>query len=148
MAAFLFFASAAALAADQPATRPTADHMTPGGVKVQDVTSGGGAKAGDQAYVFYTGRLVSNGKVFDSSSNHQPLAPFQFQVGNGDVIKGWDEGVIGMQVGDKRKLTIPAALGYGARGTPDGAIPPNADLEFDIEMVALLRPPPQAAPGK
>src|SRR5207253_1419594 len=65
--------------------------------------------------------------------------PFQFQLGMGQVIKGWDQGVAGMKVGGERKLVIPSELGYGARGTPDGTIPPNAELHFDVELLKVLR---------
>jgi FK506-binding nuclear protein len=81
----------------------------------------------------YVGRLKSNGKVFDASKG----APFTFRLGVGEVIKGWDIGVKGMRVGDKRKLVIPPDMAYGKKGAP-GAIPPNAWLEFDIELVNVL----------
>jgi FK506-binding nuclear protein len=79
----------------------------------------------------YVGRLKSNGKVFDASKG----APFTFRLGVGEVIKGWDIGVKGMRVGDKRKLIIPPDMAYGKKGAP-GAIPPNAWLEFDIVRAA------------
>lgn len=80
----------------------------------------------------YVGRLKSNGKVFDASKG----APFTFRLGIGEVIKGWDVGVKGMRVGDKRKLVIPPDLGYGKKGAP-GAIPPNSWLEFDVELLTV-----------
>ena len=107
-----------------------------GGLKKTDVVVGKGpaAKTGDHVTVDYTGKLVS-GKQFDSSVGR---APFAFTLGEGGVIKGWDLGVVGMKVGGKRKLVIPASLGYGATGA--GAdIPPNATLVFDIELKSIDR---------
>ena len=82
----------------------------------------------------YTGALT-NGTKFDSSYDRGQ--PIEFVLGSGMVIKGWDQGIDGMKVGGKRKLTIPPELGYGARGTPGGPIPPNATLVFDVELVAV-----------
>jgi|SRR5579872_6436568 len=87
--------------------------------------------------VHYTGWLDQNGKPgkkFDSS--HDRGVPFSFMIGAGQVIKGWDEGVMGMKVGEKRRLIIPAQLGYGARGVP-GAIPGDATLIFDVELLGV-----------
>lgn len=95
--------------------------------------SGAAAKAGDRVQVHYTGRL-ENGSVFDSSRTRNQ--PFEFQLGVGQVIRGWDEGVAGMRVGDKRQLTIPSDLGYGSRGA-GGVIPPNATLIFDVELLKI-----------
>jgi FKBP-type peptidyl-prolyl cis-trans isomerase len=110
---------------------------TPSGLTYEEVAIGTGpeAKKGDQVSVLYTGRLVDTQEVFDASSKHggEPIA---FQLGTGRVIKGWDEGIAGMKVGGKRKLTIPAKLGYGSRGSPP-SIPPDADLEFDVELVKI-----------
>lgn len=105
----------------------------PSGTKYVDEVVGTGAEAkpGMQVSVHYTGTLTS-GKKFDSSRDRNE--PFSFQLGGGQVIKGWDEGVAGMKVGGKRKLTIPPEAGYGARGA-GGLIPPNATLLFDVELL-------------
>jgi FKBP-type peptidyl-prolyl cis-trans isomerase len=111
--------------------------MPPGPTKLEteDVTVGTGreAKAGDTVHVQYTGTLM-DGKKFDSSYDHGG-DPFKFTLGKGEVIKGWDQGVVGMKVGGKRKLRIPSGLGYGAQGS--GSIPPNAGLLFDVELVSI-----------
>jgi FKBP-type peptidyl-prolyl cis-trans isomerase FkpA len=105
------------------------------GMKYEDIKVGDGATAnkGDTVEVHYTGWLT-NGKKFDSSLDHGE--PFSFKLGAGKVIKGWDEGVAGMKVGGKRKLTIPPELGYGARGFPPD-IPPNAELIFEVELLKI-----------
>ena len=102
-------------------------------VEEMSVGSGAEAVAGKQVSVHYTGWLT-NGTKFDSSVDRG--RPFQFQLGAGDVIKGWDQGVAGMKVGGKRKLTIPPELGYGARGA-GGVIPPNATLVFEVELLGV-----------
>ena len=112
---------------------------TPSGLIIDDTTIGTGAEAvaGKQVSVHYTGWLFNNGAKgakFDSSKDRGQ--PFAFQLGAGMVIKGWDEGVAGMKVGGKRTLTIPPALGYGARGA-GGVIPPNATLQFDVELLKV-----------
>jgi FKBP-type peptidyl-prolyl cis-trans isomerase len=99
----------------------------------QTVGTGDVAVAGKSVTVHYTGWLT-NGHKFDSSVDRGQ--PFTFPLGAGRVIKGWDEGVQGMKVGGKRKLTIPSNLGYGARGA-GGAIPPNATLVFDVELLGV-----------
>ena len=97
------------------------------------VGTGAEAKAGQQVSVHYTGTLT-NGQKFDSS--HDRNRPFDFPLGAGRVIQGWDQGVAGMKVGGKRKLTIPPHLGYGARGA-GGVIPPNATLILEVELLAV-----------
>jgi FKBP-type peptidyl-prolyl cis-trans isomerase FkpA len=107
-----------------------------GGLVVDDVKPGEGATAtkGKTVSVHYTGRLT-DGTKFDSSYDRGQ--PIDFPLGGGVVIKGWDQGIEGMKVGGKRKLTIPPDLAYGARGTPGGPIPPNATLVFDVELVGV-----------
>ena len=108
---------------------------TPSGLEYEDQEVGTGAspKPGQTAVVHYTGWLT-NGKKFDSSRDRGE--PFSFSIGRGRVIQGWDEGVLTMRVGGKRKLTIPASLGYGARGA-GGVIPPNATLVFEVELLEV-----------
>lgn len=97
------------------------------------VGTGDEAVTGKQVTVHYTGWLA-NGTKFDSSKDRG--TPFSFQLGGGQVIKGWDQGVVGMKVGGIRKLTIPPELGYGARGA-GGVIPPNATLVFEVELLGV-----------
>jgi FKBP-type peptidyl-prolyl cis-trans isomerase len=92
------------------------------------------ASNGKVVSVHYSGKLT-DGTKFDSS--YERGQPIEFLLGAGKVIKGWDMGLEGMKVGGKRKLTIPAELAYGARGTPGGPIPPNATLVFDVELVGV-----------
>ena len=108
---------------------------TPSGLKYLDQVVGTGevAVAGKTVNVHYTGWL-ENGKKFDSSVDRGQA--FSFPLGAGRVIKGWDEGVQGMKVGGKRKLTIPSNLGYGLQGA-GGVIPPNATLIFDVELLGV-----------
>ena len=126
-------------------TKVTGDGVkTDSGLQYWDIKVGTGtvAKDGSHVKVHYTGWLTT-GKKFDSSVDaHQP---FEFTIGKGDVIKGWDEGVTGMKVGGKRQLRIPPELGYGDSGTPGGPIPPNATLIFDIQLLAVS---PQASDPK
>lgn len=104
--------------------------------KTEVVKAGMGeeAKAGDTVSVHYTGWLT-DGTKFDSSVDRG--VPFSFLLGAGQVIEGWDRGVSGMRVGEKRRLTIPALLAYGERGTLGGPIPPNATLIFDVELLGI-----------
>jgi FKBP-type peptidyl-prolyl cis-trans isomerase FkpA len=109
---------------------------TTSGLKYQDLKVGDGpeAKKGDAVEVHYTGWLT-DGKKFDSSVDRKK--PFSFTLGAGMVIKGWDEGVAGMKVGGKRKLTIPPDLAYGKRGAGDGLIPADATLVFEVELLKI-----------
>ncbi len=113
-----------------------AEMMTDSGLKYDDTVIGDGATAekGQTVSVHYTGWLT-DGEKFDSSKDRND--PFQFPLGAGRVIRGWDEGVQGMKVGGTRRLTIPPQLGYGAAGA-GGVIPPNATLVFEVELLAIL----------
>lgn len=112
---------------------------TPTGLQITDTQAGTGAEArkGQTVTVHYTGWLYNDGQQgakFDSSRDRNQ--PFQFPLGAGHVIKGWDEGVAGMKVGGQRTLIIPPEMGYGARGA-GGVIPPNATLKFDVELLGV-----------
>jgi FKBP-type peptidyl-prolyl cis-trans isomerase FkpA len=111
------------------------EKITDSGLKYEDLQAGDGdeAAAGQRVTVHYTGWLL-DGDKFDSSVDRNE--PFVFSLGKGMVIQGWDEGVAGMKVGGKRRLTIPPQLGYGSRGA-GGVIPPNATLVFDVELLDL-----------
>ena len=132
---------AIALAQDKKAgaSGPTkvtgAPTKTPSGLEYWDIKAGSGpvAQSGQKVKVHYTGWLT-NGKKFDSSVDRGQ--PFEFMLGAGQVIKGWDQGVAGMKVGGKRQLKIPPDLGYGAAGA-GGVIPPNATLIFDVELLGV-----------
>lgn len=123
---------------DNPAPSASAEHA----LEVTDLVrgTGGAVAAGQYAIVQYTGWLYEDsapdhkGKEFDSSLRSG--SPFRFRVGAGQVIKGWDQGVVGMQVGGKRRLVIPADLAYGDSGADD-VIPPGATLVFDVELVGI-----------
>jgi len=106
------------------------------GLQHQDIVVGSGqeAKAGDMVSAHYLGTF-ENGIKFDSSYDRGE--PFVFLLGAGQVIKGWDIGIVGMKTGGKRKLVIPSELGYGERGAGGGAIPPNSTLYFEVELVAV-----------
>ena len=107
------------------------------GLKIEEITVGTGDEAvsGKQVSVHYTGWLT-NGTQFDSSHRPQGDTPFQFLLGAGHVIQGWDKGVVGMKVGGKRKLTISPELGYGPQGAGN-VIPPNATLVFEVELLQI-----------
>jgi FKBP-type peptidyl-prolyl cis-trans isomerase len=107
--------------------------MTTSGLQIEKLADGQGAapKTGDRVTVHYTGWLT-DGQKFDSSRDRGQ--PFVFTIGRGQVIRGWDEGVATMRVGDKVRLTIPPELGYGARGA-GGVVPPNATLIFEVELL-------------
>lgn len=111
---------------------------TPSGLSYKDIKVGEGAtpQKGQKVSVHYTGWLKQNDQKFDSSLDRNQ--PFEFVLGAGQVIPGWDEGVATMKVGGKRTLTVPADLAYGASGIP-GVIPPNATLVFDVELLDVKK---------
>lgn len=117
----------------KPAEAPPSNEK----LESKDLVVGKGteAKTGDTVKVHYVGTLP-DGKEFDSSKKHNQ--PFEFELGAGRVIKGWDQGVAGMKIGGKRKLTVPPSLGYGARGFPP-VIPPNATLIFEVELLEVKK---------
>jgi FKBP-type peptidyl-prolyl cis-trans isomerase len=134
------FACAYGQAADKKTATPAAAAQskavtTASGLMYENIAAGKGAaaKAGDTVVVHYTGWLTDHTK-FDSSRDRN--VPFEFRLGAGQVIPGWDQGVAGMKVGGKRKLTIPPNLGYGATGA-GGVIPPNATLVFEVELLGI-----------
>ncbi len=136
MKKLLLVLAVAMLVAVIPMTACAKGRKMKDGLIINDVKVGTGAvaKAGETVTVQYTGWLM-NGKKFDSSKDRNE--PFTFQLGAGQVIPGWDEGVAGMKVGGTRILVIPPALGYGAQGTPGGPIPPNATLKFEVELLGV-----------
>ncbi len=137
------FAMSESAVPDRPSTNSTDEAKatpekvttTPSGLKYVELKEGTGVvpKTGQTVFVHYTGTL-ENGTKFDSSRDRGQ--PFQFRIGTGQVIKGWDEGVGSMRVGGRRKLIIPSDLGYGARGA-GGVIPANATLVFDVELLKI-----------
>jgi len=141
----LALGAAAAAACSKAPDEPTSSYkpaegtpLPPGptSLEKEDLVVGSGreAKDGDTVHVKYTGTLTS-GKKFDSTDDHGG-DPFKFTIGKGEVIKGWDQGVVGMKIGGKRRLKIPSDLGYGANGSPPN-IPGNAGLVFEIELVSI-----------
>ena len=126
-------APAAELGAPAAAISELKTMTTASGLKIEELVAGTGATAvaGKTVSVHYTGRFT-DGTKFDSSVDKG--TPYDFMLGTGAVIKGWDEGVAGMKVGGKRRLTVPPALAYGERGFP-GAIPPNSTLVFEVELM-------------
>jgi FKBP-type peptidyl-prolyl cis-trans isomerase FkpA len=140
--ALLGACSGKSLPAATSAAAPLAPSAAVGALEIVDLKPGSGAviAAGQKAVVQYTGWLYETGapdkkgKEFDSSRNTGQ--PFRFLVGAGEVIKGWDQGVVGMKVGGSRRLTIPADLAYGDAGA-GGVIPPGAALVFDVDLVAI-----------
>lgn len=124
--------SAAAVASAAPSASAPSAPEAPLSVTTTAQGKGPGAQNGDKVRVHYTGTLT-NGTKFDSSRDRDK--PFDFVLGKGMVIKGWDQGILGMKVGEKRKLVIPPSLAYGASGRP--SIPPNSTLNFDVELLAI-----------
>jgi len=121
-------------------TIPTENTATPTPAPATNNTQTGQvAKTGDTVAMNYTGRLA-DGTVFDSNTDAKfgHVTPFEFTLGAGQVITGWDKGIVGMKVGEKKTLVIPPADGYGAAGVP-GTIPPNATLTFDVELLAIKK---------
>jgi FKBP-type peptidyl-prolyl cis-trans isomerase FkpA len=145
LAAALVALALSPVACSKPVDEPTSEFKpapgtpappAPKSLEKQDNLVGKGreARTGDAVSVQYTGTLL-DGTKFDSSYDHGG-APFKFTLGQGQVIKGWDEGVVGMKVGGKRRLRIPSDLAYGPRGQPP-TIPPGAALVFDVELVSI-----------
>ncbi len=136
VAAALALASGCSHKASSADSKSGKSAPAPGALAIDEVKPGEGATAvkGKTVSVHYAGHLT-DGTKFDSSYDRGQ--PIEFHLGAGEVIKGWDQGIEGMKVGGKRKLTIPPELAYGARGTPGGPIPPNATLVFDVELVGV-----------
>ena len=137
VASFAAFALSTSIATAEDKPKPMV--KTASGLEYSDTVEGTGPapKSGQTCVMHYTGWLRENGtkgRKFDSSVDRG--SPFEFPIGMGRVIKGWDEGVASMKVGGKRTLIIPAELGYGARGA-GGVIPPNATLIFDVELLGV-----------
>lgn len=136
--------SAPAAPAPAPSGSPFEMVTTASGLQYRDLLVGSGAAAvtGNTVSVHYTGWLQqpdgSRGAKFDSSRDAG--TPLSFQLGKRKVIRGWDEGVVGMHIGGRRRLVVPAELGYGAKGAGDGVIPPFSNLIFDIELMGISNP--------
>lgn len=143
IAAWFFMNKMRTVSKETGAPTPTVSSWIklPSGLEYQDVIVGQGIEVqnGTNAAAHYLGTL-KNGTKFDSSYDRGQ--PFTFILGTGTVIKGWDEGLLGMKVGGKRKLIVPPNLGYGDRGA-GGVIPPGATLLFDVELVGILEAPIQ-----
>lgn len=140
MQAILFAALVGLAPAPLPKPKPAPKvKALPSGLRYEDLKIGTGAAAmpGSVVRTHYTGWLARGGKKIDSSVDRG--RPFEFKLGAGTVIKGWDEGLVGMKAGGKRKLLIPARLAYGERGV-GSVVPPNADLVFDVELVEVKGP--------
>jgi FKBP-type peptidyl-prolyl cis-trans isomerase FkpA len=122
--------------AELPAAQPATSTGAVTELRIEDLVKGKGAaaKSGDVVSMHYTGWLTDGTKFDSSRDRNEPLPPFT--LGQGQVIPGWDQGVVGMKVGGKRKLTIPPELAYGAPGSPP-VIPPNATLVFEVELLAI-----------
>jgi FKBP-type peptidyl-prolyl cis-trans isomerase len=127
---------------------------TPGGVRYKVLQAAGEpmtAQPGDVVMTHYTGRF-ENGQVFDTSLRPTTVGrftfvrPFVFKLGEGQVIKGWDEGIAGMKVGEKRTMVIPPELAYGKTGAGGGVIPPDTTLVFEVELLGVWRQPEEGAP--
>jgi len=121
-------------------TQPAAGNaVSAGNVDIEVLQEGEGEAIvrGKIAIVHYTG-MLTDGTKFDSSLDRGE--PFLFTLGAGQVIPGWDQGIEGMKAGEKRRLTIPPELAYGATGTPDGSIPPNSTLVFEVELLGVINP--------
>ena len=133
--AFFLVGASVLSASEEPPGRADKEVITKTGLRYIDLKVGEGeeARPGQVVEVQYTGRLKDNDTVFETSRGNQPLT---FRVGAGDVLKGWDEGVLGMRVGGKRKLIVPPDLGYGRQGA-GSVVPPNATLVFEFELLAV-----------
>ena len=126
-----------AMASEKPHVYVPPGETPPAELVIEDIEVGDGPEAtkGSTVVVHYAGNAWSTRAQFDASWDRGDT--FSFRLGEGMVIKGWDEGIKGMKIGEKRQLVIPADLGYGETGTPGGPIPPNATLTFDVELVAM-----------
>ena len=125
---------------DDASAQAANEQRTASGLRYIDIREGNGAQPlrGQTVVVHYTGWLFENGqrgRKFDSSKDRNE--PFEFPVGMGRVVKGWDEGVGSMKVGGSRTLIVPPELGYGARGAGGGAVPPNATMLFEVELLGI-----------
>src|SRR5436190_10031767 len=146
LAALILIAGVGAVALAQKDKDKAKTVTTKSGLKYEVLKEGKGdaAKAGELVSVHYTLWLAKNNKKVDSSAGGAPLG---FILGKGEVVKGFDEGVAGMKVGGKRKLMIPAKLGYGEKGADDD-IPPNSDLIFEVELVKIIALTPTKSSAK